>query len=87
MSKESLCSLTGDARPHCPTCCRINQALAAAKSATPMFRQPGGRKKTEGFGRPFEWQAHVEPADPVGSAAGIRGALGLLPYQWGIELH
>ena len=24
MSKESLCSLTSDARPHCPTYCRFN---------------------------------------------------------------
>ena len=27
-----------------------------------MFRQPGGWKKTGGFGRPFKWQARLDPA-------------------------
>ena len=45
----------------------------------------GGRlKKTGGFGRPFKWQAHLDPAGVRDlPAAGSRGPLGLLPRQWG----
>ena len=48
-----------------------------------MFRRSGGLKKTGGFGRPFKQQAHLDLADPGGSAAGRRGPLGLRPHQWG----
>ena len=42
-------------------------------------------KKTGGFGALLRGKAHVEPADPGGSATGSRGPLGLLPNNGGIE--
>ena len=52
-----------------------------------MFRRFGGLAKAGHFGRPFKWQAHLEPAGRQGSAVGSRGPLGLLPHQWGVEVH
>ena len=52
-----------------------------------MFRRFGGLKKTGGFVKPFTWQVHLDPAGREGSAVGSRGPLGLLPHQWGVEVH
>ena len=50
-------------------------------------RNGGSLKKTSGFGRLFEWQAHPDPAGREGSAVGSREPLGLLQHQWGVEVH
>ena len=76
----------------CNGACMINRHTTFTSTA--VLVQTGGLgnrgclKKRGGFGRPFKWQAHFDPAGVRDlPAAGSRGPLGLLPHKWGVEVH